>query len=50
MWNYERRLEYPIRLLKPDARAARVIDSARPIEKTQVELKNMYQQLLRRIG
>jgi len=27
MWNYERRLEYPIRLLKPDARAARVIMS-----------------------
>ena len=33
-----------------NARAARVIDSARPIEKTQAELKNMYQQLLRRIG
>ena len=27
MWTYERRLEYPIRLLKPDARAARVIMS-----------------------
>lgn len=27
MWTYERRLEYPVRLLKPDARAARVIMS-----------------------
>ena len=25
MWTYERRLEYPLRLMKPDARAARVI-------------------------
>ena len=27
MWTYERRLEYPLRLMKPDARAARVIMS-----------------------
>lgn len=33
-----------------NARANRVINSARPIEKTQAELGQLYQQLLRRIG
>ncbi len=33
-----------------NARANRVIDSNRPIEKTQAELNQMYAQLLRRIG
>lgn len=32
-----------------NARATRVIDSARPIEKTRAELNQLYQQLLRRI-
>ena len=33
-----------------NARASRVIDSDRPIEKTRAELSQLYQQLLRRIG
>lgn len=33
-----------------NARANRVIDSGRPIEKTQAELNQLYAQLLRRIG
>ena len=33
-----------------NARADRVIDSGRPIEKTCAELEQLYQQLLRRIG
>ena len=33
-----------------NARASRVINSARPIEKTRAELSQLYQQLLRRIG
>lgn len=33
-----------------NARASRVIDSDRPIEKTRAELNQLYQQLLRRIG
>ncbi len=27
MWNYEKRLEYPVRIKHPDARAAKVIIS-----------------------
>lgn len=27
MWNYEKRLEYPVRIKRPDARAAKVIIS-----------------------
>lgn len=27
MWNYEKRLEYPVRIKNPDARAAKVIIS-----------------------
>ena len=25
MWNYERKLQYPVRIAKPDARAAKII-------------------------
>ena len=44
------RLDAQLSMSERNARASRVIDSERPIEKTRAELKQLYQQLLRRIG
>lgn len=44
------RLNGQMSMEERNARASRVIDSCRPIEKTRAELEQLYQQLLRRIG
>ena len=43
------RIDCQMRMEERNARADRVIESNRPIEKTRAELKQLYQQLLRRI-
>lgn len=44
------RIDAQMPMAERNARADRVIDSERPIEKTRSELNQLYQQLLRRIG
>lgn len=44
------RIDAQMPMTERNARADRVIDSERPIEKTRSELNQLYQQLLRRLG